>query len=422
MRTILFFALLGISLTALAQPKPGLTATPSRNTTGNSNRSNAFSSTGTSTGTNPATKAGSTKNQQAVKIPAAPDSTPTQLPELDLIPYPSQVVLSNGQLPLQPKVRFQIALPKVDSGFILSYLIPELKARYGMQIANATEPATTITIGLTGPQPNTPKDYFYRLEVNAAGIQLRGNTPELLFNGLQTLFQLVNEKKSKSRQVPYLMIYDQPRFQYRGLHLDVGRHFFPVSFIKQYIDWLAYHKLNRFHWHLTEDQGWRIEIKKYPELTRLGAWRNGTIVGRYPGQSNTQQPYGGFYTQEEIKEVVRYATARYIEVIPEIEMPGHSSAAIAAYPQLSCFPKLPSAIPNSPLSDRSKEEMKNGRIKIVQETWGVFDDVFCAGNDSTFTFLQDVIDEVLPLFPSSYFHIGGDECPKAHWKKCPKCQ
>ena len=422
MRTILFFTLLGISLTALAQPKPGLTATPSRNTTGNSNRSNSFTSTGTSTGTNPATKAGSTKNQQAVKIPAAPDSTPTQLPELDLIPYPSQVVLSNGQLTLQPKVRFQVALPKVDSGFILSYLIPELKARYGMQIANATEAATTITIGLTGPQPNTPKDYFYRLEVNAAGIQLRGNTPELLFNGLQTLFQLVNEKKSKSRQVPYLMIYDQPRFQYRGLHLDVGRHFFPVSFIKQYIDWLAYHKLNRFHWHLTEDQGWRIEIKKYPELTRLGAWRNGTIVGRYPGQSNTQQPYGGFYTQEEIKEVVRYATARYIEVIPEIEMPGHSSAAIAAYPQLSCFPKLPSEIPNSPLSDRSKEEMKNGRIKIVQETWGVFDDVFCAGNDSTFTFLQDVIDEVLPLFPSSYFHIGGDECPKAHWKKCPKCQ
>lgn len=330
--------------------------------------------------------------------------------------------MATGQLTLQPKVRFQVALPTIDSGFILAYLLRELNARYGIKIANATEPATTIAIALTGPQPNTPNDYFYRLVVKPTGIQLEGNNPELIFNGLQTLFQLVESKQPKVLKVACLSIYDQPRFQYRGLHLDVGRHFFPVPFIKQYIDWLAYHKLNRFHWHLTEDQGWRIEIKKYPELTRVGAWRNGTIVGRYPGQSNTQQRIGGFYTQEEIKEVVRYATERYIEVIPEIEMPGHSSAAIAAYPQLSCFPKLPSEIPKSPLSDLSKDEMRNGRIKIVQETWGVFDDVFCAGNDSTFLFLQDVLDEVIALFPSNYVHIGGDECPKTHWKKCPKCQ
>ena len=254
----------------------------------------------------------------------------------------------------------------------------------------------------------------YRLRVRAGKITLEGGSDAGVFYGLQTLFQCAHEDTAAAvYRLAELEIEDRPAFAYRGMHLDVSRHFFDVAFIKKHLDALARAKMNTFHWHLTDDQGWRIEIKKYPELTRLGAWRNGTIVGRYPGQSNTQQPYGGFYTQEEIKEVVRYATARYIEVIPEIEMPGHSSAAIAAYPQLSCFPKLPSAIPNSPLSDRSKEEMKNGRIKIVQETWGVFDDVFCAGNDSTFTFLQDVIDEVLPLFPSYYFHIGGDECPKA---------
>lgn len=344
------------------------------------------------------------------------------LPKLNLIPYPSQVSIQTGKLTLLKKIRLQVALPVRDSGFILPYLTEQLKSKYGIRLANATEPATVITVGLTGPQPNTPEDYFYRLQVNAKGIQLQGNNPQLIFHGIQTLFQLVEDKPNKIYQLPYVVINDKPRFQYRGMHLDVGRHFFPTSFIKQYIDWLAYHKINTFHWHLTEDQGWRIEIKKYPELTRIGAWRNGTITGRYPGQSNTNQYYGGFYTQEEIKEIVSYAAARYIEVIPEIEMPGHSSAAIAAYPQLSCFPKLPTPVPDSPLSEKSKEEMKNGRIKIVQETWGVFDDVLCAGNDSTFLFLQDVIDEVITLFPSSYFHIGGDECPKAHWKKCPRCQ
>ena len=206
------------------------------------------------------------------------------------------------------------------------------------------------------------------------------------------------------------------------MHLDVCRHFFPVSFVKKYIDYLALHKLNIFHWHLTEDQGWRIEIKKYPELTKIGGWRNGTIIGRYPGTGNDNIHYGGSYTQEEIKEVVQYAKDRFIEVIPEIEMPGHGSAAIAAYPWLSCFPEKPTEIPKNMISNKSVEEQKNGRIKLVQETWGVFDDIFCAGKDSTFLFLQNVIDEVIPLFPSKYFHIGGDEAPKTHWKQCPNCQ
>jgi hexosaminidase len=206
------------------------------------------------------------------------------------------------------------------------------------------------------------------------------------------------------------------------MHLDVCRHFFPISFVKKYIDYLAAYKFNTFHWHLTDDQGWRIEIKKYPELINIGSKRNGTLIGRYPGKGSDNKPYGGFYTQAEIKEVVQYAKERHIDVIPEIEMPGHSSAAIAAYPWLSCFPAKPTEIPANMISQKSVDEQKAGRIKLVQETWGVFDDVFCAGKDSTFKFLENVIDEVSALFPSKYFHLGADECPKTHWKICAACQ
>jgi hexosaminidase len=197
----------------------------------------------------------------------------------------------------------------------------------------------------------------------------------------------------------------------------VSRHFFDINYIKKYIDYLALHKLNYFHWHLTDDQGWRIEIKKYPRLTEVAAYRDGTIIGRYPGTGNDNVRYGGYYTQDEVKEVVRYAAEKFITVIPEIEMPGHASAAIAAFPWLSCFPEKETKIPSHPsLGSQSKTGKK------VQETWGVFEDVFCAGNDSTFLFLQDVLDEVVPLFTSKYIHVGGDESPKAHWKKCPRCQ
>ena len=201
------------------------------------------------------------------------------------------------------------------------------------------------------------------------------------------------------------------------MHLDVCRHFFPIQFVKRYIDYLALHKLNYFHWHLTDDQGWRIEIKKYPKLTSVGGFRNGTIISRYPGTGNDNQRYGGFYTQDEVKDIVRYAAARHITVVPEIEMPGHSSAAIAAYSWLSCFPNQKTVIPSYP-----SLASQRATGKLVQETWGVFDDVYCAGNDSTFLFLQDVIDEVMSLFPSKYIHVGGDECPKTNWKKCPRCQ
>jgi len=282
-----------------------------------------------------------------------------------------------------------------------------------------------ISIALNAGTPAGNMPDKYSLEVSNNNISITANSKTGLFYGFQTLIQLLPvPAASKTAQViklsiPQLTITDYPRFAYRGLHLDVGRHFMPVDFIKKYIDYIALHKMNYFHWHLTEDQGWRIEIKKYPKLTEVGAWRNGTIIGRYPGSGNDNTRYGGFYTQEQIKDIVKYAADRFITVVPEIEMPGHSSAAIAAYPYLSCFPEEPTKIPANMISQKSKSGQST---KVVQETWGVFNDVFCAGQEETFKFLEDVIDEVTQLFPGKYIHVGGDECPKENWKRCPKCQ
>ena len=268
----------------------------------------------------------------------------------------------------------------------------------------------------------------YNMEIDGKGVYIIGNKDEGIFYGIQTLIQLLPVPDARLKKmrpaklaIPYVSIEDEPRFAYRGMHLDVARHFMPVDFIKKYINYLALHKLNTFHWHLTEDQGWRIEIKKYPKLTEVGGWRNGTIIGRYPGTGNDNKKYGGFYTQQQIKEIVKYAADRYITVIPEIELPGHSSAAIAAYPQLSCFPDEKTVIPANMISETSTLRQAQGDKKLVQETWGVFEDVFCP-SDYTFNFLQDVIDEIIALFPSQYIHIGGDECPKEAWKRSAFCQ
>jgi len=270
----------------------------------------------------------------------------------------------------------------------------------------------------------------YSLNVTKNGVTINGNSYSGTFYGMQTLIQLLptNSKPipiaigtNSKLDIPLVSIEDYPRFEYRGMHLDVARHFSPISFVKRYIDYLALHKMNYFHWHLTDDQGWRIEIKKHPGLTKVGGWRDGTIIGRYPGTGNDNLHYGGFYTQEQVKEVVKYAADRRITVVPEIEMPGHASAAIAAYPWLSCFPNEETVIPSHP-SQGSTLRQAQGDKKVVQETFGVFDDIFCAGNDSTFALLQDVMDEVLPLFPSKLIHVGGDEAPKSNWKRCPKCQ
>jgi hexosaminidase len=259
----------------------------------------------------------------------------------------------------------------------------------------------------------------YQLDVKANKIIISSAGNEGLFYGLQTLLQLLPETKnalsSAAVAIPQLTVKDHPRFQYRGMHLDVGRHFFDVDFIKKYIDYIAFLKYNTFHWHLTEDQGWRIEIKRYPKLTSVGGFRNGTIIGHHPGTGNDNLHYGGFYTQEQIKEVVKYAKDRFITVIPEIEMPGHASAAIAAYPELSCFPNESTKIKDNTPWSGSREG------KQVQQTWGVFEDVFNP-SEYTFKFLENVLDEVMQLFPSKYIHIGGDECPKTNWKRSDFCQ
>lgn len=241
----------------------------------------------------------------------------------------------------------------------------------------------------------------YTLIINDKGALITASANAGLFYGTQSLLQLLQA----NQQTQYVQITDYPRFVYRGLHLDVGRHMFPVPFIKKYIDLMAYHKFNRFHWHLTEDQGWRIEIKKYPKLTSVGGFRKESPIGKATTKTRASVkydgiPYGGFYTQEEIKEIVAYAQKRFVTIIPEIEMPGHAQAALTAYPELGC----------------------TGGPYQVATTWGVFNEVFCAGKEETFTFMQNVLDEVMALFPSTYIHIGGDECPKVRWKECPHCQ
>ena len=240
----------------------------------------------------------------------------------------------------------------------------------------------------------------YELVVNVHHISISAATAKGAFYAIQSLKQLMPPVRSHAPiKIPSITIYDASRFTWRGMHLDVSRHFSTVSQVKSYINLMAMYKMNTFHWHLTEDQGWRIEIKKYPLLTSVGAWRKGTMIGKYSDHKFDTIRYGGFYTQDEIKEVVAYANKKHITIVPEIEMPGHSVAAIASYPWLSC----------------------TGKKIEVEKQWGVFDDVYCT-KDSTFKFLEDVLTEVVALFPGKYIHIGGDECPKTRWKTCKTCQ
>lgn len=243
----------------------------------------------------------------------------------------------------------------------------------------------------------------YSINVSSDGILVQAVAPEGIYRATRTLLKSVGTEKTSSVEFPSAEVSDWPRFGYRGLMLDVSRHFSDVEMVKRTIDMLALHQLNIFHWHLTDDQGWRIEIKSHPELTEIGAWRDDTVVGRYLG--GTDYPtdgkrHGGFYTQEQIREIVAYAKERYIEIIPEIDLPGHTSAVLAAYPQLGCEDK----------------EYK------VANRWGVIRDVLCAGNPASLDLFKDIMDEVCELFPGKYIHLGGDECVKDRWKACPKCQ
>lgn len=318
------------------------------------------------------------------------------LSEINIVPRPVELTASKGSLDLNKRASF---IELTGANVSLSVLLDEfLKAK---DVETGHEPKTKgfpIKLGLTAVKNDVLGDEGYTLSVSKKGVSIQANTEAGLFYGIQTFIQLTPLRGTK---IPFVEIKDNPRFAYRGLHLDVCRHMFPVEFVKKYIDLMAKHKFNRFHWHLTDDQGWRMEIKKYPKLQQIAAYRNGTVIG-HAGNSNTYDSirYGGYYTQEEVKEVIAYAAARYVTIIPEIEMPGHAVAAIAAYPELGC---------------------KGDQIQ-TERTFGVFDPIFCAGQESTFTFLEDVLTEVMGLFPGQYIHIGGDEAPKTRWKECPHCQ
>ena len=239
----------------------------------------------------------------------------------------------------------------------------------------------------------------YTFQSGQNRVRIHGDNAPGVFYGIQTLIQLLPVTPSRSLEIACVKITDYPSFKYRGMMLDCGRHFFDTAFIKKFINFIAMHKMNRFHWHLTEDQGWRIQIKKYPRLTNVGAWRDSTLIGHYGSKRYDHHKYGGFYTQDEIRAIVKYAKERYVTIIPEIEMPGHSIAAIAAYPELGCQP---------------------GNYH-VGNTWGVYDTILCP-TPYTFNFYENVLKEVMQLFPSHYIHIGGDEAPKATWENSAYCQ
>lgn len=316
----------------------------------------------------------------------------------NVVPYPAYAQIQKGRFELNAKT--QIAFHQqtaMTAGYLHDYIKTFLQLDLRMSNADSVGILDNNTI-LLNATIKSPNNSYYQLKIDSSKIVVKGGESGV-FYGVQTLIQLLNLDK-KINIIPALLIQDSARMSYRGLHLDCCRHFFSKSFIKKYLDLMAHYKLNTFHWHLTDDQGWRIEIKKYPALTKTGGCRAQTLIGPYGTEKYDGKRYCGFYTQEEIKEIVAYAASRYIDVIPEIEMPGHSMAALAAYPSLGCT---------------------GGPYQTLQ-TWGVSDEVMCAGKDSTFLFLQDVIDEVVRLFPSPYIHIGGDECPKERWKNCEACK
>ena len=327
-------------------------------------------------------------------------SKPTIEADYSVIPLPQEITKSEGEvftLNNSTKIVYPKGsdIQKQTAEFLSEYI--KLSTGINLKVSDEAQADNAIVL-----QANykSEKPESYNLTVNSKQITINGSDDAGTFYGVQTLRKSMPADATQNTVVfPAVDIKDYPRFEYRGMMLDVSRHFFPAEFIKTYIDILALHNINRFHWHITDDQGWRIEIKKHPELTKIGSQRDETVIGRNSGEFDGK-PHGGFYTQEEIKDIVAYAQKKFITIIPEVDLPGHMLAALATYPNLGCT---------------------GGPYKVSGE-WGVFDDVLCAGNDSIYTFLEDVYSEVIELFPSTYIHIGGDECPKVRWKTCPKCQ
>lgn len=317
----------------------------------------------------------------------------------DVVPLPNEMTLSEGDafiLTQATRIVYPEGNAKMqrNAEFLSEFL--EISTGRKLEVTSEYAARNAILLDIDG---EIGQSEAYRITVKKDLIQITGADEAGVFYGIQTLRKATPVGERISVAYAPVTINDAPRFGYRGTELDVARHFQPVAFIKKFIDMLALHQINRFHWHLTEDQGWRIEIKAYPKLTEIGSRRSETVIGR-----NTEEydgtPHGGFYTQEEIKEIVAYAAERYITVIPEVDLPGHMLAALAAYPELGC----------------------SGGPYEVSKRWGVFEDVLCPGKEAMFAFLEAVLTEVMDLFPSEFIHIGGDECPKVRWEQCADCQ
>ena len=310
----------------------------------------------------------------------------------EVVPLPQSIVMQKGEpFVLNSQVQILAADGLQREAQFLQQYIKEV-SDIDLTIADKRQKKTTYITLSVSPKATNPEGYV--LTVSAKGITIEGGSSAGVFYGIQTL-----RKSIASRQIPAAVVTDAPRFVWRGMHLDCSRHFFSVDFVKKFIDLLALHNMNRFHWHLTDDQGWRIEIKKWPKLISIGSQRSGTIIGTN-SDIDDGIPYGGYYTQDEAREIVAYAAERHITVIPEIDMPGHMLAALASYPELGC----------------------TGGPYQVGHYWGVYKDVLCVSNERVYQFVEDVLTEIMDIFPSEVIHIGGDETPTDKWLQCPRCQ
>lgn len=321
---------------------------------------------------------------------------------LDVIPQPQEIVLARDTTPFIIARSTTIVYPATNEKMhrTADFLATFIKEMTGTEVrVSDKEKSSNAIILAVDSTMGHPEGY--KLQITPEKVLLTGGSEAGVFYGIQTIHKALPILKDGkvAAALPAGTVTDFPRFRYRGFMIDVGRHFFPVSYLKQMIDLMALHNINYFHWHLTEDQGWRIEIKKYPKLTEIGSKRDSTIID-WETKKFDGKPHSGFYTQDEAREIVRYAADRFITVVPEIDLPGHTTAALASYPELGCT---------------------GGPYKVLC-SFGVFPDVLCAGNDQTLQFTKDVLDEIMDIFPSEYIHIGGDECPKSRWEKCPKCQ
>ena len=321
---------------------------------------------------------------------------------LDVIPQPQEIVLARDTTPFIIDRSTTIVYPATNEKMhrTADFLATFIKEMTGTEVrVSDKEKSSNAIILAVDSTMGHPEGY--KLQITPEKVLLTGGSEAGVFYGIQTIHKALPILKDGkvAAALPAGTVTDFPRFRYRGFMIDVGRHFFPVSYLKQMIDLMALHNINYFHWHLTEDQGWRIEIKKYLKLTEIGSKRDSTIID-WETKKFDGKPHSGFYTQDEAREIVRYAADRFITVVPEIDLPGHTTAALASYPELGCT---------------------GGPYKVLC-SFGVFPDVLCAGNDQTLQFTKDVLDEIMDIFPSEYIHIGGDECPKSRWEKCPKCQ